>query len=163
LLETLENESAVVEVGCFRGRSTCYLLQEMVRRRKRWRVTAVDHFQGSLEHHRRNKLAGVNLKEEFFANLRQAGVAHLVQTLAMPSVKAANRFPDRSLDAVIIDAGHDYPSVRQDILAWRDKVKPDGILCGDDFTPGWPGVQRAVRELIPHYQLLGRCWKAEMV
>lgn len=56
------------------------------------------------------------------------------------------RFADGSLDFVWLDAGHDYASVRSDIAAWLPKVKPGGLLGGDD----WPmdGVARAVREAL---------------
>jgi hypothetical protein len=48
---------------------------------------------------------------------------------------------------VYIDASHDYESVKEDIIAWLPKVKKGGIICGDDYTPGWPGVMRAVNEV----------------
>ena len=49
------------------------------------------------------------------------------------SVEAAKDFEDGSLDAVYIDAEHDEASVREDIQAWRPKLKPGGLLCGHDF------------------------------
>ncbi len=49
------------------------------------------------------------------------------------SVEAAKDFPDASLDAVYIDAEHDEDSVREDIRAWRPKIKPGGILSGHDY------------------------------
>jgi len=64
------------------------------------------------------------------------------------SVDSALLFADGSLDVVYIDAAHDYESVKADILAWRPKLKPGGILSGHDYGPHAPGVIQAVDELI---------------
>jgi SAM-dependent methyltransferase len=54
---------------------------------------------------------------------------------------------DRQFDLVFVDADHSYQKVLQDIAAWEDKVRPGGILCGDDYdNPHWPGVKQAVDE-----------------
>lgn len=49
------------------------------------------------------------------------------------SVEAAKRFDDGSLDFVYIDGDHSYEGVTADIYAWLPKVKPGGILAGDDY------------------------------
>ena len=64
------------------------------------------------------------------------------------SVDSAKLFADASLDVVYIDAAHDYESVKADILAWRPKLKPGGILSGHDYGPHALGVIQAVEELI---------------
>lgn len=49
------------------------------------------------------------------------------------SVKAAEKFDNNSLDFVYIDGDHSYKAVMQDIKTWIKKVKPGGILAGDDY------------------------------
>lgn len=49
------------------------------------------------------------------------------------SLEAAQDFPDASLDFVYLDANHAYEAVRDDIHAWWPKVKPGGMLAGDDY------------------------------
>lgn len=49
-------------------------------------------------------------------------------------------------DLIFIDANHDYEWVLEDLHAWIDHVADDGILCGHDFTLGFPGVVEAVQE-----------------
>lgn len=72
------------------------------------------------------------------------------EAIELPSVEAAKRFVDRSLDIVYIDAGHLYEQVLADIKAWKPKVKKGGILCGHDYGHGQnPGVKRAVDKLLP--------------
>jgi hypothetical protein len=72
------------------------------------------------------------------------GRGHLTKDL---SVRASERFADRSLDLVFIDASHLYEDVRDDIRAWRPKVRAGGVLAGHDLH--FPGVRRAVDELVP--------------
>ena len=62
---------------------------------------------------------------------------------------AANKVDDYSLDFVFIDAQHDYESVKKDIELWGPKVKPNGLLCGHDYQPNFPGVIKAANEINP--------------
>lgn len=72
------------------------------------------------------------------------------------SSDAVIRFPDDHFDWVYIDGNHSYPFVSQDLANFLPKVKPGGIIAGDDYGPGgwWKdGVIRAVDEFIA----AGRC------
>jgi hypothetical protein len=56
-------------------------------------------------------------------------------------------FPDGHLDWIYIDGDHTYDFVWQDLLLAERKIKPGGLIAGDDYgTPGWweDGVTRAV-------------------
>jgi len=54
--------------------------------------------------------------------------------LQMPSVDAARALAYRTFDAVYIDGSHDMVSVRQDITAWRPRVRSGGLLAGHDYV-----------------------------
>ena len=59
---------------------------------------------------------------------------------------------DRSLDWAYLDAAHDYESVARDLAALLPKLKPDGLIVGDDYVmwagqTGRYGVVEAVNEL----------------
>lgn len=61
--------------------------------------------------------------------------------------------PD-NIDLVFIDANHAYLSVYQDITTWKPKIRSGGILSGHNFgRPRLPGVEKAVRELLPTFHL----------
>ena len=65
------------------------------------------------------------------------------------SVDAAPAFADGSLDWVYIDGNHFYEFVKVDLELWSRKLKPGGLLTGDDYRDGggWDGgVKRAVDE-----------------
>lgn len=49
------------------------------------------------------------------------------------SVEAADRFEDKSLDFVYLDANHDFTNVVRDLDAWARKVRKGGIVAGHDY------------------------------
>jgi len=83
----------------------------------------------------------------FEENMRRGGVLDRIKIIAQPSVVAARSFQPESIDFVMIDGAHDYASVREDVRAWISKVRPGGIIAGDDAN--WPGVLIGTYETIP--------------
>ena len=79
------------------------------------------------------------------------GCGENVRILRMRSEEVAPLFPDHSVDFVFIDGDHSYEAVSRDIRLWKTKVRPGGILAGDDYLgddkrPAQVGVRRAVDE-----------------
>jgi hypothetical protein len=72
-----------------------------------------------------------------------------VEVLQGVSWEMADEIEDGSLDFIFIDADHGYESVKKDITAWVPKLKPGGLVSGHDIN--WPGVLKAVSELLPNY------------
>jgi hypothetical protein len=48
------------------------------------------------------------------------------------------------VDLILVDAAHDYDSVKGDLDAWYPKIRTGGFVVCDDYEPGWPDVMRAV-------------------
>lgn len=83
------------------------------------------------------------------------------------SENVVDAFGDFSLDWVYIDGNHLYECVLQDLRDYSQKVKPSGLVMGDDYgSEGWwndgmeeDGVQRAVDEFVQerglHLQTFG--------
>jgi len=82
--------------------------------------------------------------------------------------------PYHRLDLIFLDGDHLYPGVKLDIGCAMKILKPGGILAGHDFAGG-NGVEQAVRELVPEWQLSdfdaplpgaepgkGRCWWVQL-
>ncbi len=74
-----------------------------------------------------------------------------IQLIKGFSVEISKKFEDGSIDWVYIDANHSYDETIADIKAWYPKVKPGGILSGDDYT--WPGVKKAVADFCKEHNL----------
>lgn len=141
----------VVEVGSWRGRSTSVLAHYLP---PRVHLYAVDTWAGTPDdpdqHDRLYANAG-DVYADFCKNLEGPIQSGRLTPLRMTSLEGALELRSRhgtgSCDMVFIDADHRYEAVHADILAYLPLVKPGGIIGGHDF--GWPGVNRAVTELLP--------------
>lgn len=147
-VDQLPTTSIVVEVGAWRGKSTCCLASMVKDSGKDVKLYAVDTWEGSdeIEHKRIIEALPTTLYDDFVGNLKMCGALDSVVPLKMTSVEASKKFSDRSIDFVMIDGSHDYDSVRADIEHWLPKIKPGGVIAGDDYSPSWPGVVKAVDE-----------------
>lgn len=139
-----------VEVGSWRGRSTAYLAVNIANSGKSIKLDAIDTWKGSLDEEIHQNDPGVvndTLYDEFVANMEP--VKDIVNPIRMDSKDAVKLYADGSLDFVMIDAGHDYQSVKTDIENFLPKIKVGGMIAGDDHSIYFPGVKLAVAELLP--------------
>lgn len=80
------------------------------------------------------------------------------------SFEVLNQFPDSYFDWIYLDAEHSYSSVKRDLELSASKVKPEGLICGDDYIEGNPvdgfeyGVIEAVNEFCSSRQWRIICW-----
>ena len=61
---------------------------------------------------------------------QNVGRVHEVRAL---SISAAELFPDNFFDVVYIDANKSHEAVLEDMEAYWSKVRPGGLLAGDDY------------------------------
>jgi predicted O-methyltransferase YrrM len=143
------NRANFLEVGCWLGRSTCYLAEAIANSGKQIGITVVDTFCGVADDELQPMLAeyGGSVRAALEDNLRTASVAHLVQIIEEDSKTAHRHFPDGSFDFIFIDADHSYEGVRADITNYYPKVRKGGILAGHDYAHS-ESVRRAVDELL---------------
>lgn len=145
-------ENAIfVEIGTWRGRSTSCMGQLIKNSNKNIKFYAIDTFEGSDEDWHQEDIKKLNqnkttLFDEYEKNLKSCEVYDIVNTIKSTSINASCEFKDESIDFIFIDASHDYDNVLSDITAWYPKVKPGGLICGDDYAPCWSGVRKAVDE-----------------
>jgi SAM-dependent methyltransferase len=133
-----------VELGCWKGRSTAFLGVEIANSGKPITLCAIDWFQGSDEPEHREDPEVANLYEVFLRNTRpvSAALGARFSVLREATAAAAGRFADASVDFIMVDAGHSAEDVNADIRAWWPKLRPGGIMAGDDWQ--WPSVQAGV-------------------
>lgn len=129
--------SSIVEIGCWKGRSTHALLSGC-----KGPVFAVDHFQGSQsELETTHREATEQDIEEIF--LKNVGHFKNLNMLSMSSRAASRRFEPVSIDMVFIDGGHEKEEVIEDLRLWLPVYKK--LLCGHDY--GDFGVAQALKEM----------------
>jgi predicted O-methyltransferase YrrM len=123
-----------VEIGAYKGRSTCYMAERIRELRLDIKFEVVDTFEGD-EH-----IGAIDSWPDFAENLTRAGLLSSIVVHRRLSVAAAEDFADDSLDFVFIDATHTYDAVSRDLSAWWPKVKAGGLLAGHDYIH-FPGVR----------------------
>lgn len=140
-----DRPSTFVEVGSWLGRSAALMGVEILNSTKPIMLHCVDPWVDGGPDLRDTKYFKDLTKgpyETFLENIDP--VKLVVNPMRMPSVEAAKCFVDGSLDFVMIDGDHSYEACKADIEAWKPKVRPGGILAGDDYL--WPGVTQAADE-----------------
>jgi len=147
----------VVEVGVFCGRSLCYLTSRAREMGKAITVYGVDPWEADngddnrvpQSHAKLAASAGGPFALAMRAMLSQAPAdLEVARIIRAPSLQAARMFDPGSLAMVMIDGSHAYEDVRADILTWMPLVRDGGILAGDDYGDGHPGVPKAVLEVL---------------
>jgi len=168
LYEKASHRQCIIEIGVWKGRSTAALCEATP-----GRVFAIEHWKGSKDERMTTHRAMQDLdgrREVFLAamrNLHDYIDAGKLVVLTIPSVSALTFFlwqPDDFCikpDMVFIDGGHDYESMNCD-LAWRNLMQPDGLLCGHDLCPTFPGVKQALdKHRIDYKRGPGSIWYAD--
>lgn len=136
----INNKIKILELGVYQGRGTSLWNVELINSGVNYEYYAVDHFLGSNEHSKE-----IDYYNNTLNNLQP--IIERIKVIKNDSLSESKNYDDEYFDIVYIDASHEYLPVKNDILSWLPKVKKGGIICGDDYTPGWPGVVQAVNEI----------------
>ena len=162
-LASTPNQGTWVEVGAWQGRSIAYAVTESLRQGMDIDFHVVDIWTLAAKHRVPGLKTDQDLYERFITNV--SPVIDHITIHRKPSDLAAGDFQDHSLDFVMIDADHSYPAVLRDITAWWPKIKPGGMMVGDDLRSSFPGVRQAITEFAAANQLPWRkqsgCWLLE--
>lgn len=129
----------IIEIGVYKGRCTAMWNVFLINQNINYNYYAVDHFQGSTEHE----------KNVDYYNICKNNLVSILDNISLiknDSESESKNYPDNFFDIIYVDASHDYESVIKDLDLWFPKLKKGGIMCGDDYVMGWPGVVRAVNE-----------------
>jgi predicted O-methyltransferase YrrM len=75
--------------------------------------------------------------------------------IRMKSKQASCFIADNSIDIAYIDGDHRPEAVREDLESWFSKIRPGGIICGDDYN--WPGTAEVLSNffLPKGYKIIG--------
>lgn len=145
----------IVELGSHLGRSTRALGDNTP-----GKVWAIDHWNGTDELQYQD-----GERAQLFERFRE-NVGDLIDRGKVVPVRTDHRqsesLPDIQPDMVFIDGDHSYEGCKADILHWKEKLVPGGVLCGHDFE--FPEVSKAVTELLPEVRFVPgtNIWQAEI-
>jgi hypothetical protein len=134
LYETASKMKSVVEIGCWKGRSTHAILSGC-----KGNVFAIDTFKGTkdqIDAEHKEALKG-NIYSEFIENTKQFNNLIVMRDF---SVNISKFFRPKSVEMVFIDGGHTKNNVIKDILCWLPICNK--LLCGHDIN--MEGVEAAI-------------------
>lgn len=132
-VEQSSNDSIIVEIGSFLGKSTNYLVEKVKKSKKNINVVSIDTFHGS-----ENEQYHLDLLSQYDGDLYQHFSENVdierLTVLKEKSQDACNYFGNGTIDFLMIDGDHSYDGVTQDINNYFYKVKPGGYISGDDYS-----------------------------
>jgi len=156
MVSKFDSGSRFVEVGSWKGMSSCFMAVEIINSGKNIQFDCVDTWEFFDWFVDIQKSAYENLYEIFLENIEP--VKNNINVVKMISWEGASNYENESIDFVFIDAGHDYESVKKDLISWLPKVKKSGVIAGHDYYH--KPVFDAVHELIGEKNINtnGSCW-----
>jgi hypothetical protein len=157
LLDLFPEDSFGAEIGVWRGDFSERLLSEVRPARLHlidpWRFESDSEYRcacygGAVAKNQAEMDAIYEGVLRRFASEIQAGLVFVHRD---SSAQVGMKFPDAYFDWVYIDGNHLYEYVKRDLEVFATKLKPGGVLAGDDYgARGWwkGGVTRAVDEFV---------------
>jgi hypothetical protein len=162
LLELTPKNGVFVELGAYKGKSTSFIVTEIINRDKDINFYTIDTFEGDSGSNDNNEILAYKkvdvskMFEEFSKNTKH--IKEHFNVIVGKSDESSNNFDDNSVDVIFIDAGHSYESVIKDIKSWLPKMKDGGVMSGHDYK-SWPGVKTAVDEMFKNIDKIENdCW-----
>jgi predicted O-methyltransferase YrrM len=158
LASAARNARAILEFGCYQGRSTRALADNT-----NGVVFAVDPW--GLPYYNDDgsqaKWLDVENAHKYFKDnmndLIKIGRVVPIQDYSW-AFHSAFKF-----DLIFIDGDHRYDQVRDDIHLALRYVRRNGIISGHDYGhPTWPGVKKAVDEIFPNVKIVNTIWYVEI-
>jgi len=132
-------DAIVVEIGAYTGRTTVFMARTLSSLGARVPVLSVDAFE-------RTQPDALNPRGSYaayMASVQAAGVEDVCLPLAAFSSHALPVVP-ANIGVLVVDGGHEYSVVRDDLAGYAPKVLPGGFLFADDYSTAYPGVVRAI-------------------
>ena len=145
----------IIEVGTWKGGSALTLANHLERLGLDTEILCVDTWLGALEMwfnlDDQDRYGSLQLRNgypslyyTFLSNVSRAGHQSRITPFPAPSMLAAQwcALTGVTADLIYVDGSHEEDDVYQDLVAWWDLLRPDGVLFGDDWS--WDGVRLAV-------------------
>jgi hypothetical protein len=110
------------------------------------KIHVIEPFEGEEEFNEMFGWSWDEVRAEWELNTRH--FKDIIKLHESYSYKVADNFIDGTIDFVYIDGDHNYEAVKRDIQLYLPKIKDGGIIAGHDYHEEWPGVIKAVEEVL---------------
>lgn len=148
----------IIEVGTWKGASAIGMANLAKQHRLNTEILCVDTWLGALEfwtsHDDPTRYGSLKLRHgypgvyyTFLANVVLSGHADMITPFPQTSLTGARWLNMQGIqaDLIYIDGSHEEADVLADVAAYWPALRTGGVIFGDDFSPAWPSVMRAVR------------------
>jgi MMP 1-O-methyltransferase len=131
LAESWPGPDDIVEIGSYKGRSTCFLAAGC-RLAQRGRVVAVDHFRKPPKDDEMPKPAGPGTAFQAFQHhLYQTGLGDRIHPLVGDAVMHGQCW-EAPVRMLFLDGDHSYAATKAHYAAWSRHVASGGLICFHD-------------------------------
>jgi predicted O-methyltransferase YrrM len=123
-----------LEIGCFEGRSTVWLLENILTN-KSSKITCIDTFEGSIEHHIHHEYRRfLPTLFDIFCN----NIVHFADKVIIKQGKSQDILKglNDKYDFIYIDGDHTATAVMEDAVLSFALLQPGGIMIFDDYLWG---------------------------
>lgn len=147
LAAAVPGDLAIVEIGSYKGKSTCYLAAG-AKDGHGARVYAVDAWDLAGNVTGRFGFAEPSTREAFEAQIRSVRLASRITPIQGFSSGVAAAWDGPPVGLLFVDGDHSAKAISEDISAWTPHLADGAVIVLDDLdTPKNPGV-RQVYELL---------------
>lgn len=145
-----DDGSLFVEIGSFKGRSSAFMAVEIANSGKKIKFECIDPMCATPNYElsqRQNPAEWAAYSVEDF-HRRLEPVKDYYTLHQMTSDNAATLYEDRSIDFLMIDGDHSYEGVKKDLQNYLPKMRPGGLIAGDDAFVS--EIVQAVKDVAGH-------------
>lgn len=137
-----------VEIGTWKGHSASIIAN--VLKGKGGCLYCIDHWKGNEGTENIDLIDGDNIYRIFEHNMKCLGLWDTITPMKLDSITASERFLDRSVDFLFLDADHRYIPFTKDLHTWFPKIKKGGVICGHDCEQFYSNLTEAQKTMINH-------------
>jgi predicted O-methyltransferase YrrM len=142
LISHLPDNITGIEIGCYAGEST----EIFASSGKFKKLYCVDFWKDGFYSDR-----GTTGAEFIFDKIAEEYPC--IEKIKANSNEIKELFKGKKIDFIYIDGDHEYNQVVRDIKNSLEILSGSGIIAGHDFVPEFPGVQKAIKEIIKTFTL----------
>lgn len=158
----LPNNTNILEVGTWLGKSTCFLASRLKFYNKNIKIYAADSFAGEDTCQFQLdvvKSDGGTIFNKFWKNVTDLELQDYIYPIISQSHNCVDKIDLKTFEFIFIDADHKYAPVLKDIGSLYPYVREGCYIAGHDYEKE---VQRAVHDFFEpkgkEIQRAGMCW-----